>query len=353
MMTLVSQHGRPAAPARWALAWFCGVLLASGCGRGEVRVYNVPKERVPGAPWTVPAGWEQREAGGMRLARFAVRGASDASADVSVIPLNLNASQADIVNVWREQIKLPPLDEAALAGQAKKVAVGSASAELFDMVSDEPVLDDKSKARVLVALLQNENTTWILKMSGPDELVRAQKPEFLSFLESVRPDELSAYKPAPLRMPSGGERAPSAARPEWTVPSGWKEIPNPQMLLAKFRVTGTDGASVDVNVSVEQGDGGGLLGNINRWRGQLGLAPADAAELAKLTTDIKLPDGNAALVEFSGTNAMNGQPARIIGAVVSRDGQTWFYKLMGHEPLAVREREAFLKFFQTARYPNG
>jgi hypothetical protein len=142
-------------------------------------------------------------------------------------------------------------------------------------------------------------------------------------------------------------------RPEWTVPEGWAEVPNPQMLLAKFRVTGEAGAVLDVNVSVEEGDGGGLQGNVNRWQGQLGLDPTPAGEMARLVTRLEVAGAQAALVDLSGTNAMSGQPARIIGAVLSRDGRTWFYKLMGPAPLAAREREAFLKFVQSARYPNG
>jgi len=357
IMTSVSQQA-PVGLSPWALALALTLVLAgAGCGRQDIRVYSVPKERSTEAPWVVPRGWEATPGDPMRLARFAVRGTNDAAADVSVISFNLNASQADIVNIWREQIKLPPLDSDQVAAQAKKVQLGSASGELFELVSTEPVLDGKSAARVLVVLFKHEESTWIVKMSGTDELVAAEKPTFLTFLNSFHAEDLGPYKAAQaqLAMRQRPERAPtpSAPRPQWTVPTGWSEIPNPQMLLAKFRVTGTDGTSVDVNVSVEAGDGGGLLGNINRWRGQLGLAPANKDELAKLTTNVELPEGSAALVDMSGTNAMNGQPARIIGAVVPRDGQTWFYKLMGHQELAAREREAFVRFFQTAKYPNG
>ena len=38
-------------------------------------------------------------------------------------------------------------------------------------------------------------------------------------------------------------------------------------------------------------------------------------------------------------------------ASVPRDGQTWFYKMMGDDATVAREKDAFVKFVQTARYP--
>ena len=56
---------------------------------------------------------------------------------------------------------------------------------------------------------------------------------------------------------------------------------------------------------------------------------------------------------MSGTDAKTGQPARLIGAIVAIDGKTWFYKLMGNEQIAAREKDAFVEFFKSAKYPNG
>ena len=44
-------------------------------------------------------------------------------------------------------------------------------------------------------------------------------------------------------------------------------------------LTGDGGATAAVNVSSSAGEGGGLIGNVNRWRGQLGLAPLSEAEV--------------------------------------------------------------------------
>src|SRR4051812_46360840 len=96
---------------------FCSVFLLSGCGQSDIRIYTVPKEKPslaatssegdsqPHVHWQTPAGWEEREAGGMRLARFAASSKDGQEADIAVIPLRgVDAASADLVNIWRKQI---------------------------------------------------------------------------------------------------------------------------------------------------------------------------------------------------------------------------------------------------------
>lgn len=122
------------------------------------------------------------------------------------------------------------------------------------------------------------------------------------------------------------------------------------MLLAKFVATGEGGAKVDVTVSSFPGDVGGLLANVNRWRGQVGLGPLASDALAGASTPLALPEGQGTVVDFSGTDSKTGQPARIVGVVVPRGGETWFYKLMGDPALSEREKPGLLKFVQSAKY---
>jgi hypothetical protein len=51
------------------------------------------------------------------------------------------------------------------------------------------------------------------------------------------------------------------------------------------------------------------------------------------------------------TNPREGGAIRVIGVIWPRSGYTWFYKLSGDEPLAGREKEAFVGFVQSVRYP--
>jgi len=66
-----------------------------------------------------------------------------------------------------------------------------------------------------------------------------------------------------------------------------------------------------------------------------------------------VPGGTATVVDFAGTNAKTGAPTRLVGAIVSQNGQTWFYKLMGDAPIVAQQKDAFTKFIQSANYANA
>ena len=144
--------------------------------------------------------------------------------------------------------------------------------------------------------------------------------------------------------------ASSEGKPEWQVPAGWKEIDGGQFLVAKFIVSGSDNSQAAVNVSMSAGDGGGMLGNVNRWRGQLGLGQQSQAEVDKLVTSVNIEGGKAMLVDMSGTDMKSGAKTRLVGAIVPKGQQTWFYKLMGPAALVEQQKDTFTKFVQTAKY---
>jgi hypothetical protein len=338
------------------------IALAIGCKREEIRVYTVPKEQpmqmasaaqdepASGAPhvhYKTPAGWVEGQPGGIRVARFSVPAKQGPEIDVSVIPLpGITASKADVVNLWREQIRLGPAKAEELGGMTEKVTVGSEAADMFDMVSTEPMIEDKYKGRILVAMLSHGQTTWFFKMTGEDESVRDQKPAFVEFLKSCEIDYSSHAEQAP-RVAS----APSS-RPTWKVPPSWQEVAPSRMLLAKFVLPDPKEPKAEVTVSVLGGDGGGLLANINRWRRQLTLEPLEDDALGKVSTPLDVAGRKGILVDMSGQGT-NGQPTRIIGAILPTDEQTWFYKLTGDPQIAQQEKDAFVQFVQTAKYANA
>jgi hypothetical protein len=135
-----------------------------------------------------------------------------------------------------------------------------------------------------------------------------------------------------------------AGTPQWNAPADWTTAPAGQFLVAKYNI---EGGKAAVNISSSAGDGGGLAANVNRWRKQLGLGELAGDELAKAVTK---PSEQLALVEMSGTDARTGQPAVLVGALVFRPGQSWFYKLMGDAQVVAAQRDAFVKFVQEVKY---
>ena len=56
------------------------------------------------------------------------------------------------------------------------------------------------------------------------------------------------------------------------------------------------------------------------------------------------------MVEMSGAGGGSGQKTRLVGAIIRQANRTWFYKLMGSEPVVEREKAAFTQFVKTAQY---
>jgi hypothetical protein len=304
----------------------------------------------------VPEGWETQPADGMRAARYLINGKNAQKAEVSVIPISgMNASKAEIVNLWRQQVKLAPLGDADIAQLVEVTQVGSEKAELYDMVSTEGLLEDQQKARILVAMQTRGGATWFFKVLGHEALVKDAKPAFINFLKSVTfkatAPAMDMSKGMGMGMPPGMAAPSGGDKPKWQLPADWKEVAPTQMLLARFEVT-SGAAKAIATVSQLPGDGGGNLGNINRWRGQLGKPPLAPGDLPAETTTLAVKDGGQAVVtDFTGTDQRNGgKSARMIAVILPQGSQTWFYKFMGDTEAVAAQKEAFLKFVQTITY---
>jgi len=109
------------------------------------------------------------------------------------------------------------------------------------------------------------------------------------------------------------------------------------------------GADADLSITAFPGDTGGLLANLNRWRGQLSLRPLAAAELDGALQHFDGAGLHFEVVDFVGT--ASGAPTRMLGAVLSRPGETWFFKLMGPEALVAGQKEDFLNFLRSVKEP--
>jgi hypothetical protein len=216
--------------------------------------------------------------------------------------------------------------------------------------------------RIVASLLISEGTTWFFKMIGPDALVSKEKPAFKELLKSIQfhpsggQEQPVQMARAERPMSTNAKQAPGGAsgdRPVWEVPAGWQEQPPTAMRLASFLVTGANGEKADISVTRLMSAGGGLLPNVNRWRGQVGLPPVDEAGLEKLITTQELAGMKIMVVDLAGRSVESGQQARLVAAIVPRSGATWFYKMFGDDQFVAQQKSAFTKFVESARYPNA
>lgn len=133
---------------------------------------------------------------------------------------------------------------------------------------------------------------------------------------------------------------------QWTLPAGWTQAAGNQMRVATLKPAADSQA--EVSVVKLGGNAGGELPNVNRWRGQLGLAPTDEAALPGMRREIGSRAGKLAVYDFSadGPNAARA----VIGMLAAADGTTWFLKLSGPAAAVGAAQPAFSQLLETLRF---
>jgi hypothetical protein len=168
---------------------------------------------------------------------------------------------------------------------------------------------------------------WFVKMDGEESVVSSQQQAFNDFLKSIHFEA-----PKSTQVGSAGD---------WQIPAGWTQKPPGQMVLAKYEAS-KNGKSAEITVTSFPGDVGGVLANVNRWRGQVGLGAIGADDLPNETKTIDLSDGSkATVVDVTGQK-------RLYGLMVPREGKTWFYKLIGDPDVVGAEAPKLVEFAGTA-----
>jgi hypothetical protein len=135
------------------------------------------------------------------------------------------------------------------------------------------------------------------------------------------PKETSPQLAQAQSLPAGHpDVSGAAARPVTStkVPAGWEEAPLGAMRVASYRVKGKDGKMADVSVVPLAGMAGRDIDNVDRWRGQIGLAPVGEAELAKLSETVQIGGQEGKLYDIDGKNADSGEKIRMLAAILRR-----------------------------------
>lgn len=178
----------------------------------------------------------------------------------------------------------------------------------------------------------------------------------------VKPEAAPAAAPAPAPAASASPAvatpmvAPASMKaeaasfdaPKWAaLPAGWTVGPENAMRKATWIVSGPNGSKAEIAVTVFPGSVGGLTANVNRWRGQIGLSPASADEIAAAAKAAKVGGLDAQRFVMTSDDGKKTVDA----VMASKDGATWFFKMNGETAAVEANAAAFVAFLAASQLP--
>jgi hypothetical protein len=156
-------------------------------------------------------------------------------------------------------------------------------------------------------------------------------------------------------MPPGTQTASAVPAPpapaegeglRWKLPKGWtQDAKSGGMRYATLKAA-TPG-KIDVSVVVLPGPAGGELANVNRWRGQIGLAPMDEGALASARKAVKAPAGAISVYDFTSEGQAK---TRMVAGLLTASGNSWFVKMVGDAEAVSAARGDFLHLLESLRF---
>jgi hypothetical protein len=258
-----------------------------------------------GPTWDLPEGWHELPGSQIRIATIRID--NDVSPlEMSVIPMpavggeeGFDKQLLDNLNRWRDQVGLAAISAEQLADSKEIIELQDGALWVADFIGKSKEGDP---------------------MAGP-----------------------STTKPASPR-----EKSPtgSAVLPfDCQVPAEWTAGKPGQFQVAVFDVRDGDRAA-KITVSSAGGD---LTANINRWREQVGLSIASAAEIARDAKKLTIDGNEGTYVGLVGPESANPRKT-ILGVIVTAQGTQWFLKLTGDAELAAKEKTRFEDFVQSIKF---
>ena len=346
------------------------VILMTACDRSDqqIKVYRVSKAPLeestpqqqnamptnagsPAAPHgmppvmsttpTTPPNWEPQILSQMRQASFLVKGDNGAITDISFVSLGAAAGNVlDNVNRWLDQLGQPPITEQKLGDIEQRLRTSLGDVTIVDLAGLPENADPAKDGRIIAAMVTTGDSTLFFKMRGNADLTEAQKGDFIKWVAAVCNVQTETRSPQMAAMP----RNASAPQIKWETPEGWTEVAPSSMRYVSFSAADGNDGKIDISVVTFPGDGGSDADNVNRWRGQIGLAPIDASAVTSQVAPLKTAD-----TTFSTTD-ITGAKARTIAAWTRRDGRVWFFKATGPDAAVEKEKPNFVKFIESLRF---
>ena len=331
----------PAAPHThfWKLALLLAGIatLFSSCGEDpEVRSYTAANHyEGPVVSWVMPEQWgENPEMSGMMAGSFHIKTSLGPRGRIGVMPFRESVETTQIVNMFARELGHPDYNESSVQPLIAHKKLGDRSFEVIrleDMSGEE----DPQKT-ALLALYRHNAQTWLFPFIADRALIDKELENFYSFLQSttLRAGKTPVRAIAPSLPPA--QPASSGHQPTWEAPEHWERKPATQMRVGNYAVSNEAGEALDFSITSFPGKVGGILANVNRWLGQVGMSPTDEQGLSQYLSDRMIDEKPAKLV------LAESDEQALYAAILLHKGRSWFLKLMGDVNLARAEKENFL-----------
>lgn len=261
--------------------------------------------------WELPEGWTEGPERTMRLATLLIpasEGDADKPLEVSVISLPLvgewSSQVLDNVNRWRKQLGRDPLTASLLEEMTIPLAIAEGS-------------------------IRFDSTGWM----DDGGMSSGGRPPFAGRAPFANQPPVAATPPATQSMANTPVPVGSGEL-KHTPPEGWADLPGSAMRKASLSTP--DGATITAFVFPATAPAmADPLANVNRWRGEVGLAPTTAEKLAESSEKIQLAGSEGTYVELVGPTETT------LAAMLPQGSQVWFFKLRGPNVAADAQRDAF------------
>ena len=137
----------------------------------------------------------------------------------------------------------------------------------------------------------------------------------------------------------------------WEAPHDWEALPAQQLRLATYKIQAGTGI-LELAVSELPGDAGGLLSNVNRWRGQLALMPLDAMGLPLSVRELSKSKNGARIVDIPSEGEPSPDGRAMLVGLLETPRATTFFKLSGDGASLGAGKDGFLAFLAGIRKRN-
>lgn len=127
---------------------------------------------------------------------------------------------------------------------------------------------------------------------------------------------------------------------KWSAPKGWIEKETNSIRVGSYDLPNIGDKKGELSIIILAGDGGGIIPNLNRWRGQIGLTPSGAKEIEN-----SLQTTKGKLGSFRYTQITNKDKS-ILAAFTMNKGKTIYIKASGNTLVLEKQKRAFIEFIK-------